>query len=516
MALLRKYESDLDEAIETHELKPKLFSRYNFPQNDGSHVFAIKFIPIGIGFSIKINSVNFHEFKYKFEEYAPSSVSTIYSPTKWVSFEEIIVAFKRWLKDSVMEYLKEESSPDDWKLTPLNNPEIIKLKRLKYLECLYEMTNANPMTEGSESAIRDELGLTVDETESIYYYLKEKLLIQPAGEMTGDSVFISDLGIDEVENFKESKSKAISDTEDHSSGDKEPESKSEIEVFISHSSEDHEIAARLITLIRSSLNLEGEKIRCTSVDGFTLKGGTLFEEQLKVDISSSKTFIGIITPNSLKSIYVLFELGARWGANKHMIPLLAKGLKKGDLKGPLSSIHILKCGKGTDLHQLVEELGETLGKKLEKTDVYLNNIEDVIKEDKLIVKRNSKSHIKVNIIDGNKTDIEKMINDWKQFKKANYKIEIIHTFTSQFPNAYTIYPDCEYVINFEIFKSRGRALLNRLEVDHSYLVALKNDILNLSLDSVINNDKLVLKYANSILDKMMGFWNNVLIILNPK
>jgi hypothetical protein len=57
---------------------------------------------------------------------------------------------------------------------------------------------------------------------------------------------------------------------------------------------------------------------CTSVDGFRLAAGVDTDEALRAAVLQSKTLVGVITPASQKSSYVLFELGARWGTNKHL------------------------------------------------------------------------------------------------------------------------------------------------------------------------------------------------------
>ena len=81
-----------------------------------------------------------------------------------------------------------------------------------------------------------------------------------------------------------------------------------IEIFISHSACDKELAARLINLIRSALNLPSEAIRCTSVEGYQLPAGIPTNERLRQEIHESHVLIGIITPSAVTSTYVLFEL----------------------------------------------------------------------------------------------------------------------------------------------------------------------------------------------------------------
>ncbi len=100
----------------------------------------------------------------------------------------------------------------------------------------------------------------------------------------------------------------------------------ELDIFISHSSNDKEIASNLIDLLITSLRIDPEMIRCTSVEGYKLEGGVNTDEQLRKEIFKSKVLIGIISKESLKSHYVLFELGARWGTNLLLNLLLQTNL----------------------------------------------------------------------------------------------------------------------------------------------------------------------------------------------
>lgn len=152
----------------------------------------------------------------------------------------------------------------------------------------------------------------------------------------------------------------------------------EIQAFISHSSRDEELAKHLITLIRSALNLPSESIRCTSVDGFRVPAGVPTEERLRQEIHDSKVFIGLITPNSMESVYVLFELGARWGAQKALIPLGANGADSRLLKGPLSALNALNCDSPGQRHQFIEELSAHLSTRQDRPAAYEQCINEVV------------------------------------------------------------------------------------------------------------------------------------------
>ena len=104
-----------------------------------------------------------------------------------------------------------------------------------------------------------------------------------------------------------------------------PRSSTSMRIFISHSSNDVQVAKLLVELLRKALNLKCDAIRCTSVDGYRMQAGVPGDERLRTEVHEAELLIGIITPASLRSAYVMSELGARWGAGKPMIPLLAFG-----------------------------------------------------------------------------------------------------------------------------------------------------------------------------------------------
>lgn len=154
---------------------------------------------------------------------------------------------------------------------------------------------------------------------------------------------------------------------------------SELDIFISHSSSDSVFIKDLIELLRSALNIPSQRIRCTSVDGYRLSVGANTDEQLRKEVYDAKILIGIITPSSMNSAYVLFELGARWGAKKLIFPILACGSGPNILGGPLKTINILNCDSAAQVHQLIEELSKKLKISKEATAAYENKIEQLVK-----------------------------------------------------------------------------------------------------------------------------------------
>lgn len=149
-----------------------------------------------------------------------------------------------------------------------------------------------------------------------------------------------------------------------------PPTEASVRIFISHSSRDVEIVGLLITLVRSALNLPAVQIRCTSVDGYRLRGGADTTAQLRHEVNEATVLLGVLSAVSLNSLFVVFELGARWGNGKTFIPLLAPGTPSSVLGGPLSGINSLRLDSEPQIHQLLSELGGHLHVAIENPAVY--------------------------------------------------------------------------------------------------------------------------------------------------
>ena len=221
-------------------------------------------------------------------------------------------------------------------------------------------------------------------------------------------------------------------------------SESSIRLFISHSSKDSLFVQNLIDLIRAALNLASTQIRCTSIDGYRLPGGANTNEQLKQEVHQADSFIGVISPESITSIYVIFELGARWGANLPLIPLLAPGTNTDALAGPLKEINALSANR-SQLHQLLYDLSKVLGITLEPSASYERHIESIIN---IKITKPSEKSPQINTTGNhqppNEEDTVKLVI-WKldehEYDHHGYSIEKIAEKTS------ISIPKCQHILN---------------------------------------------------------------------
>jgi len=150
-----------------------------------------------------------------------------------------------------------------------------------------------------------------------------------------------------------------------------------LRVFISHSSRDASLAEAIADLLRTALRLSSHEIRCTSVDGYRLPGGADTDEHLRDEIVNVPVLVGLVSETSVASAYVLFELGARWGVQRPLIPLLAPGVTATSLRGPIVGLNALACSSAAQLHQFVADVARLLGEVAEPPASIQKQVESI-------------------------------------------------------------------------------------------------------------------------------------------
>jgi hypothetical protein len=110
-----------------------------------------------------------------------------------------------------------------------------------------------------------------------------------------------------------------------------------LEFFISHSHKDQALADRLINFFVEGVGVEKKEVRCTSSVLTGLNAGSHINDSLRKDLKKCRYFVPLVTANSIKSQFVMFEIGAAWVMEKEIIPFFAGELEKSQLPTLLSS-----------------------------------------------------------------------------------------------------------------------------------------------------------------------------------
>lgn len=150
-------------------------------------------------------------------------------------------------------------------------------------------------------------------------------------------------------------------------------------IFISHSSEDKYLAGSLARLLCAALNVQQTAIRCTSIDGYKLSGGADISDTIRKEISEADVFICILSNASLSSLYVLLELGARWGCGKYLIPIATPGTRSALDRAPLSGLNILQADDRRQLSQLLSDVSAAIRAPLASQETYDYLIDEVLR-----------------------------------------------------------------------------------------------------------------------------------------
>lgn len=132
-------------------------------------------------------------------------------------------------------------------------------------------------------------------------------------------------------------------------------------IFISHRHKDQAIAAALTETIRAAFEIRSTEIRCTSVQPYRLPFGKNTGDRLREEIGRAQVVLGILTPDTSQSSYVMFELGAAWSQRIYTCPLLSKGAEYQHIPEPIFDLAPARLWEPSDCHQLLDNLEAELG-----------------------------------------------------------------------------------------------------------------------------------------------------------
>ncbi len=151
-------------------------------------------------------------------------------------------------------------------------------------------------------------------------------------------------------------------------------------VFISHRHNDAVIAQALVRVIEAAFDVEPTDLRCTSVHPYKLRAGDRTSDRLRAELRRSEAVLGILTPDTKASSYVLFELGASWGRGGITFPLLARGASLADVPAPIGDLHTLSLADEAECHQLVDDLADitTFGRQEKRAAIVAQRITELV------------------------------------------------------------------------------------------------------------------------------------------
>ena len=137
-----------------------------------------------------------------------------------------------------------------------------------------------------------------------------------------------------------------------SGGDSEPPGR----VFVSHASEDEELATALIECLRLGTGLTAEHFFYTSRAGTGVPPGSDFIEHIREQMLGTPLVIQIITPSYFQSPFCMAELGAQWILGRDCFPLIVAPMTYEELEGVLGKVQAGRIDEEADLDVLYDRL----------------------------------------------------------------------------------------------------------------------------------------------------------------
>ena len=133
-----------------------------------------------------------------------------------------------------------------------------------------------------------------------------------------------------------------------SDADYEPLGTHEFDAFISHSSEDIDLASQIDELLR------GAGLSCF-LAGNELRAGTVWMDKVRDALRSCRVVVLLLTPNSYSSAWVMSEAGAAWGLGKPIVPVVTR-MPIGGLPELITQYQVRSIETSQDQNRLLTEL----------------------------------------------------------------------------------------------------------------------------------------------------------------
>jgi len=225
----------------------------------------------------------------------------------------------------------------------------IFMVRFRFLEDVFTITHGDITESVPIERIAKQLGINEIEKIKIVKYLLQKGYLQLSSSKT--HVRLTPRGESVIERMAEYQKPEPTFSSD-------PPKKKKINIFISHISEDKDIAFALKQLLESLFQDKIQLFISSDIESIPL--GYEWFSRIKTGLLSSDIAIVLISPESLQRPWINFESGAVWIQGKPVIPLCFAGQDQEKLPPPLSQ---LQAGSADDI-SLLESLIAQLAQQL--------------------------------------------------------------------------------------------------------------------------------------------------------
>lgn len=125
-------------------------------------------------------------------------------------------------------------------------------------------------------------------------------------------------------------------------------------VFISHISEEKEVASKLKSLLRNTFGIDFRVF--VASDYRSIGGGDLWFSKIIGALQSVKVVLVLISEASAGEKWINFEGGVGLGANAKVIPLVIRGFSKGDVGQPLAELQMRDLHDARDVDGLLKDI----------------------------------------------------------------------------------------------------------------------------------------------------------------
>ena len=147
-------------------------------------------------------------------------------------------------------------------------------------------------------------------------------------------------------------------------------------VFISHITEEKEIALELKSLLEESFL--GMMDIFVSSDDASISVGTRWLDNISNSLGNCSIELVLCSPKSVKRPWINFEAGAGWVRDIPVVPLCHSGMEPTNLPIPLNLLQAIKLSEISGLKLLLPLLSSSIGSKEPKVDFsdFVNKVKD--------------------------------------------------------------------------------------------------------------------------------------------